>query len=78
MAVIAPFLDVIVAVVFYVALAEALGFLITAAAVLVYLALRFGVRIAPALCLALILVPGIYQLFCKSLGVPLPRGLFGW
>ena len=72
------FAEVVLAVVIYVTLAEVLGFVITAGAVLVYLFWRLGTRPAVSLLIALVLTPTVYQLFANILRVPLPRGWLGW
>lgn len=70
--------EVLLWVVLYLALAETLGFLLTAGALLLAQLLRLGTRPRVALPLTLVLVPLTYQLFAVLLRVPLPRGLFGW
>jgi hypothetical protein len=72
------FVDVLVAVAFYVLVVDWLGFLLTAAAVSLYLFLRLGARWLPSLAVTVVLVPGIYLLFAKMLRVPLPTGLTPW
>ena len=59
-------------------LAETLGFILTAGALLLTYLLRLGTRPAIAAPLALLLVPVLYQLFGVVLRVPLPRGVLGW
>ena len=72
------FAEVLLWIVLYMALAETLGFVITAGTLLLLHLLRLGSRPAVALPLAAILVPAAYHVFAVLLRVPLPRGLFGW
>jgi tripartite-type tricarboxylate transporter receptor subunit TctC len=72
------FAEVIVWVVLYIALAETLGFIVTAAVLLLVYLLRLGTRPRVAVPLALLLVPAAYHVFAVVLRVPLPRGLLGW
>jgi tripartite-type tricarboxylate transporter receptor subunit TctC len=72
------FAEVVLWIVLYVLLAETLGFVLTAGALLLAHLLRLGTRPAVALPLAALLVPAAYQLFAVVLRVPLPRGLLGW
>jgi hypothetical protein len=55
-----------------------LGFVITAAMLLVGLLLCFRVRPSLAVGLGLGLSVIVYQVFAIGLRVPLPRGLLGW
>jgi tripartite-type tricarboxylate transporter receptor subunit TctC len=70
--------EVVIWVAAYVALAEPLGFVITAALLLFAYLYRLGTRLPVAAALALTLVPAVYQLFAVALRVPLPRGVLGW
>jgi putative tricarboxylic transport membrane protein len=70
--------EVLLVVVSYLALAETLGFVLTAGGLLLLHLLRTGTRPRVALPLALLLAPAAYQLFAVALRVPLPRGLLGW
>jgi tripartite-type tricarboxylate transporter receptor subunit TctC len=72
------FAEVVLWIVLYMALAETLGFVVTASALLLAHLLRLGTRAVVAVPLALLLVPAAYQLFGILLRVPLPRGLLGW
>lgn len=62
----------------YLALAETLGFVLTAAMLLLVYLLRLGTRPRVAAPLTLALVPVVYHLFAVILRVPLPRGILGW
>lgn len=66
------------AVVFYLLFAEYLGFILSAAFILLLLMWQFRVRWSTALAVVLIMVPLSYQLFAIYLRVPLPWGLLGW
>jgi tripartite-type tricarboxylate transporter receptor subunit TctC len=70
--------EVLLWVVLYLALAETLGFVLTAGGLLLVHLLRLGTRPRVALPLTLLLVPAAYQLFAVLLRVPLPRGMLGW
>jgi hypothetical protein len=70
--------EVVISILLYLALAETLGFIVTAGALLVVHLLRLGTRPAVAVPLALVLVPAAYQVFAVLLRVPLPRGILGW
>jgi tripartite-type tricarboxylate transporter receptor subunit TctC len=72
------FAEVVLWVVVYIALAETLGFIVTAGVLLLAYLLRLGTRAKVAVPLAVILVPVAYQVFAVFLRVPLPRGLLGW
>jgi putative tricarboxylic transport membrane protein len=75
------FLTVCAALVFYVVAADALGFIITSIVFLGALFLKFGVRLALALPVALVATLIIHTLFYKVLRVPLPWGVlerFAW
>ena len=62
----------------YLALAETLGFIITASALLAVYLIRLGTRPMIAAPLTLLLVPAVYYVFAVLLRVPLPRGVVGW
>jgi hypothetical protein len=62
----------------YLALAETLGFIVTAALLLLAYLVRLGTRPAVAVPVTLVLVPVVYQIFAVTLRVPLPRGVLGW
>ncbi len=66
------------AVVFYLLFAEYLGFIVSAAFILLLLMWQFRVRWPIALAVVLVFVPLTYQLFAIYLRVPLPWGLLGW
>jgi hypothetical protein len=70
--------EVLIWVALYLALAETLGFVLTAAILLLAYLLRLGTRALIAAPLTLALVPAVYHLFAVVLRVPLPRGLLGW
>jgi tripartite-type tricarboxylate transporter receptor subunit TctC len=72
------FAEVVLWVVAYIALAETLGFIVTAGVLLLAYLLRLGTRAKVAVPLAVILVPVAYQVFAVFLRVPLPRGILGW
>jgi tripartite-type tricarboxylate transporter receptor subunit TctC len=72
------FAEVLIGIGLYLALAETLGFVLTAGALLLLHLLRLGTRAAVAVPLTLLLVPAAYQLFAVILRVPLPRGWLGW
>lgn len=65
----------VAALVFYILAADALGFLICAAVILLCLFLALGVRVPLALGLAIVLPVVIHLIFYKVLRVPLPWGL---
>ncbi|MFB3078593.1 MAG: tripartite tricarboxylate transporter TctB family protein, partial [Lysobacterales bacterium] len=65
-------------IVLYLVLAEFVGFIVTAAALLVLLFWRLRVRWIVALPVSLVLVPLLYQVFAVYLRVPLPRGWLSW
>jgi tripartite-type tricarboxylate transporter receptor subunit TctC len=58
----------------YIALSNALGFLLTAGGLLLALLLRLRVRWPVALAVSAFLVPAVYAVFALKLHVPLPRG----
>jgi tripartite-type tricarboxylate transporter receptor subunit TctC len=72
------FVEVLIWIALYLLLAETLGFVITATALLLAYLVSLGTRPAIATPLALLIVPLVYQVFAVALRVPLPRGLFGW
>lgn len=61
--------------VFYVLAADRLGFLLTAALVVLAVALAFGARARLALPLAVLAPLGVHLVFYRLLRVPLPEGL---
>ena len=65
-------------VVAYMLVAEQIGYLLTAAAVLMMLFWWFRVRITVATAVILVLIPVTYQLFAVYLRVGLPWGWLGW
>jgi putative tricarboxylic transport membrane protein len=69
---------VIGVVVLYVAAAERLGFLLTAAPLLFVLMWRLGVAVGRAALVAAGFTAFVYVLFFKLLRVPLPTGLLWW
>jgi tripartite-type tricarboxylate transporter receptor subunit TctC len=72
------FAEVLIWIALYVALAETLGFIVTAGALLLVYLIRLGTPAAVAAPLSLLLVPSVYYVFAVLLRVPLPRGIFGW
>jgi tripartite-type tricarboxylate transporter receptor subunit TctC len=62
----------------YVALAERLGFLLTAGALVFAYAVRLGTRPRIAGAVTIILVPVTYYIFATLLRVSLPRGILFW
>jgi hypothetical protein len=72
------FAEVLAWVVLYIALAETVGFIVTAGALLLIHLLRLGTRPRVAVPLAALLTPVVYHLFAVILRVPLPRGVLGW
>jgi len=72
------FAEVVLWIGLYLALAERLGFIVTAGLLLLVHLVRLGTRPAIAVPLAVVLVPVVYHLFAVILRVPLPRGLLGW
>ena len=71
------FTEVLIWIALYVALAETLGFIVTAGTLLLVHLIRLGTRPAVAVPLALLLVPAVFYVFGVLLRVPLPRGIFG-
>jgi putative tricarboxylic transport membrane protein len=75
------FFAVCAALIFYIVAADALGFLLTGAVLLVGLLLKFGVPPGRAVLVAIIATLVIHWLFYKLLRVPLPWGVlerFAW
>ena len=72
------FAEVVLWVILYIALAETLGFIVTAGVLLLVYLLRLGTRPPVATAVAVILIPVAYHVFAVVLRVPLPRGLLGW
>ena len=72
------FVEVILWIVVYLAVAEHLGFILTAGTLLVLHLLRLGTRATIAIPIVVVLVPLVYQIFGVALRVPLPRGVLGW
>jgi tripartite-type tricarboxylate transporter receptor subunit TctC len=72
------FTEVLVGIGLYIALAETLGFVVTAAVLLLAHLLSLRTRPAVAVPVAILLVPAAYHVFAVILRVPLPRGLLGW
>jgi tripartite-type tricarboxylate transporter receptor subunit TctC len=72
------FAEVLLWIVLYVALAETLGFIVTAGVLLLVYLIRLGTRPLVAAPLALLLIPAVYYVFAVLLRVPLPRGILGW
>lgn len=72
------FAEVLIWIALYIALAETLGFVVTASALLFAYLVRLGTRLAIAVPLTLLLVPLAYHVFGVILRVPLPRALVGW
>jgi tripartite-type tricarboxylate transporter receptor subunit TctC len=70
--------EVLIWIALYLALAETLGFVLTAAMLLLAYLLRLGTRPRVAAPLTLALVPAVYHVFAVVLRVPLPRGILGW
>jgi tripartite-type tricarboxylate transporter receptor subunit TctC len=66
------------AVVAYLLLAETVGFVILASAILFGLLWRLGTKPITSLAITVLLVPLVYHLFAVILRVPLPRGWWGW
>lgn len=69
---------VVLAGLFYLIASEPLGFVLTAAIMVIGLLGSFRVRPTLAIGLGVILSVLVYQVFAVLLRVPLPRGLFGW
>ena len=72
------FAEVLIWIALYLLLAETLGFVITATALLIAYLVSLGTRPAVAIPLAVLVVPVVYHVFAVALRVPLPRGLLGW
>jgi tripartite-type tricarboxylate transporter receptor subunit TctC len=62
----------------YVLVADEVGFVLSASALMLVLLWRADVRWPVALAVTACLVPAVYQLFAAGLRVPLPRGLLDW
>jgi tripartite-type tricarboxylate transporter receptor subunit TctC len=62
----------------YIAIAERAGFLLTAGVLLLMYLMRLGTRLRIAMPLTVVLVPVTYYVFAGLLRVPLPRGILGW
>ena len=80
-ALVTNFLAVCAALVFYVVAADPLGFIVTSIVFLGVLLLKFGVRVAVALPVAIVATLLMHTLFYKVLRVPLPWGVlerFAW
>lgn len=65
-------------VVAYIVTAETVGFVLSAAAILMVLFRRMRVKSKIAIPATVLLVGLVYQLFAIGLRVPLPRGFLGW
>jgi tripartite-type tricarboxylate transporter receptor subunit TctC len=65
-------------VVLYILSAETLGFVLSAAAILLILFRRMRVKSTIAFPATVLLAALVYQLFAVGLRVPLPRGFLGW
>jgi tripartite-type tricarboxylate transporter receptor subunit TctC len=72
------FAEVLIWIALYLALAETLGFVLTAGVLLLAYLIRLGTRPLTSATITLLLVPAMYHVFAVILRVPLPRGLFGW
>ncbi|MBI4586893.1 MAG: tripartite tricarboxylate transporter substrate binding protein [Planctomycetes bacterium] len=70
--------EVLAAVLVYILLSEPLGFLLTAALLLLDLFRRLRTGWLASCLATLLLVPGAYLLFAKLMRVPLPSGLIPW
>jgi tripartite-type tricarboxylate transporter receptor subunit TctC len=70
--------EVLIWIALYLALVETLGFVVTAAGLLLAYLVRLGTRPKVAAPLTLALVPAVYHIFAVVLRVPLPRGILGW
>ncbi len=73
-----PAVFVLVSALFYLLVAETLGFVLTTAAMLCGLFLAFRIRPAVALAIMLPVSALTYHVFAVLLRVPLPRGFLGW
>jgi tripartite-type tricarboxylate transporter receptor subunit TctC len=71
-------LEVLAAILLYLLVAELVGFVLTASAIVAFLMWRLAVRPPLAAGLSLAITVVIYQIFAIYLRVPLPQGLFGW
>lgn len=70
--------SVIAGIAIYLVLAEPIGFLLTAGAIVMGLMAIFNVSWRAGIPVALIAVVVVYHTFAVMLRVPLPRGLIGW
>lgn len=68
----------VAAVLFYLAAAEVVGYVLTAAVMLAVLFWRYRTKWYVAAAIIVVLVPLTYQLFAVYLRVPLPWGWLGW
>lgn len=71
-------MEVLLAILLYLLLAELLGFVLTAATIVAFLMWRLAVRPPVAAGISLAITILVYQIFAIYLRVPLPQGLFGW
>jgi tripartite-type tricarboxylate transporter receptor subunit TctC len=69
---------ILAAILLYLLVAEALGFILTGFVIVSFLMRRLAVRWPVALTVSLLLILVVYQIFAIYLRVPLPRGVFGW
>lgn len=69
---------ILAAILLYLLVAESLGFVLTAFAIVAFLMWHLAVRWPVALMVSLVIVVVVYQIFAIYLRVPLPRGIFGW
>ncbi|MDT0684574.1 tripartite tricarboxylate transporter TctB family protein [Roseicyclus sp. F158] len=69
------FILIVAATLFYIFAADALGFLVTSALIVLALSLFFWRRPIPCLILTLVSVPVAELIFARAFSVPLPRGL---
>ena len=70
--------ELVGSVVIYVLIADHLGFVVTAGALLLVLLIRCGSSPLRSGLVTVVLVPCIYQVFAVLLRVPLPAGLLSW
>lgn len=68
---------IITAVVAYALLAEAVGFVVIASAILLMMLIKLGTRVLPSVLIVIAFVPTLYFMFAYVLRVPLPRGWLG-
>ncbi len=69
---------VILAVIAFVAACETIGYVLATAALMWLLAIVFGATRRQTVGVTLLAAPLLYQLFARTLGVPLPWGWLGW